>query len=90
MVLVLGPDCEHGEQVVDLKQKQSIADAAREKLLGYVNEIRSACDQPHHSKPSPKHWQSSDYFSARTDSLKAYALETIRTLQQKQLAEEVC
>lgn len=73
-----------------LKQKKSIDDAAQQELLGYINEIRSVCDQPYQSKPSPNHWQSSDYFSARTDSLRAYALEIARTPQQRQLAEEVC
>ncbi|KAG0569483.1 hypothetical protein KC19_6G093600 [Ceratodon purpureus] len=76
-------------QVNDLKQKQSIEDAARQKLLGYINDIRSACDQPYESKPPPNHWQSCDYSSARTDSLRAYALEVTNTPQQKQLAEEV-
>lgn len=90
MVNFLRLNCEIGEQVNDLKQKHSIEDAARQKLLGYINDIRSACDQPHESKPPPNHWQSCDYSSARTDSLRAYALDTAKTPQQRQLAEEVC
>lgn len=87
--IVLRSNCKNREQVNDLKVKQSIEDAARQKLLEYINEIRSACDQPFQSKPPPNHWQSSDYFSARTDSLRAYGLEIARA-PQKQLAEEVC
>ncbi|XP_024394538.1 ribonuclease II, chloroplastic/mitochondrial [Physcomitrium patens] len=79
-------------QVNDLKQQQIIEKAAREELLVYINEIRSACDLPHESKPPLNHWQSNAYFNARTDALRVYALELAsapKAPQQRQLAEEV-
>lgn len=73
----------------ELRQQQIVEQAAQEELMAYVNELRTACKEPFDSKPPSTFWQSTDHFSMRTDSLKAYALETSKQPQQKKYAEEV-
>ncbi|KAJ7539993.1 hypothetical protein O6H91_11G117600 [Diphasiastrum complanatum] len=76
-------------QVNELRERHALDEVARRQLDVYVNAVRKSMSSPSELKPAKSGWHSDEFFSKRTDALKALSLESCFENEQKKLALQV-
>lgn len=77
------------EQVRQLRLQQLGEEIARRKILDFVTLVKSVMQLPYGERPKRTSWDSKAEFKTQLESMKAFALETCKSAEEKKDAMQV-